>query len=273
MIKHCASSAWLLLSVTLAGCGSTPPRQPAALEQAAKTEQAAHRAMRDGDLLRARELFRQSMLMQQALDNAPARAQAAINLASVSHKLGDDEAALAVLEPILTEDKPPYPAELRAAAALRKGVILADAGKPADTAWQQAQQECRSSCGYRAGIANLGARLALARGDHAAALALVQQAQAASPGQDEQANALRLSAAAETALGQQDKALAHYQGALEIDTALGLSQRIAADLRGMAEVLGKLGRADDAAQYTKRAAAVDEALRSLSASAGKRAVP
>ncbi|HEU0186256.1 MAG TPA: tetratricopeptide repeat protein [Gallionellaceae bacterium] len=272
MIKHRISVSLLLL-LMLAGCGSAPPRQPAALEQAGKTEQAAHRAMRDGDLLRARELFHQSMLMQQALDNAPARAQAAINLASVSHKLGDDAAALAVLEPILNEDKPPYPGELRAAAALRKAIILADGGKPADAAWQQAQQECHQSCGYRAGIANLGARLALARGDHASALALAQQGLAASPGQDEQANALRLSAVAETALGQQDKALAHYQGALEIDTSLGLSRRIAADLHGMAEVLGKLGRVDDAAQYARRAAAVDEAISSLSASAGKRAIP
>ncbi|HEY6094393.1 MAG TPA: hypothetical protein VIU93_05495 [Gallionellaceae bacterium] len=272
MTRRRLSVSLLLLLTPLAGCGSAPPRQPAALEQAGKTDQAAHRAMRDGDLLRARELFRQSMLMQQALDNAPARAQAAINLASVSHRLGDDEAALAVLEPILTEDKP-YPGELRAAAALRKGVILADAGKPADAAWQQAQQECHQSCAYRAGITNLGARLAAARGDHAAALALAQQGLAGSPGQDEQANGLRLSAAAETALGQQDKALAHYQGALEIDTALGLSRRIAADLHGMAEVLGKLGRAGDAAQYAQRATAVDEAVSSLSASAGKRAVP
>src|SRR5512146_1023225 len=130
-------SAPILLLLLLAACGGAPLRQPAALEQAAKTDQAAHRAMRDGDLQRARELFRQSMLMQQALDNAPARAQAAINLASVNHKLGDDQAALAVLEPILTEDQPPYPAELRAAAALRKGIILADAGKPAEAVWQQ----------------------------------------------------------------------------------------------------------------------------------------
>src|SRR5512139_726382 len=85
-------SAVLVLSI--AACGSAPPRQPMALEQARKADQAAYRALRDGDLPRARELFKQSMLMQQSLDNPAASATAAINLSSVSHKLGDDGAAL-----------------------------------------------------------------------------------------------------------------------------------------------------------------------------------
>lgn len=269
MIKSLA----VLLLLLLAACGSAPPRQPAAIEQAGKTDQAAHRAMRDGDLLRARELFRQSMLMQQALDNHPARVQAAINLASVSHKLGDDAGALAVLDAILNESVLQYPADLRAAAALRKAIILADGGKPADAAWQQAQQECGQQCPYRAGIANLGARLVLARGDHATALTLAQQALGFGPGQDEQANGLRLSAAAEAGLGQYDRALLHYQAALELDTALGLSGRIAQDLHGLAAVTEKLGRSAEAAVYARRAVAVDEAVRSLPPSTGKRAAP
>jgi hypothetical protein len=112
----------LISLLLLAACGSAPPRQPVAMEQAKKADQAAHRALRDGDLMRARELFRQSLLLQQSLDDRPASAMAAINLSSVAHKLGM-MCSLGLLDHVLSDAAPPYPAELRGT-AFRKAIIL-----------------------------------------------------------------------------------------------------------------------------------------------------
>lgn len=266
-------TAVLLLS--LAACGSAPPRQPMALEQAQKADQAAHRALRDGDLMRARELFKQSMLMQQSLDNRPASAMAAINLSSVAHKLGDDAAALGLLDGVLADNASLIPAELRAAAAFRKGVILADAGKPAEaeSALQLARQECNRQCSFAPGLGNLSARLALDKGDFAAALAIAKGQISGGAGNDERANALRIAGAAEIALGQGDSALAHYQAALELDKELAFSSRIAEDLLGIARALEKLGRKPEAEIFARRAEDVTAAARMLPGSAAKKTLP
>lgn len=262
--------ALLLLSV--AACGSAPPRQPIAQEQAKKADHAAHRALRDGDLMRARELFRQSMLMQQALDNGPASAMAAINLSSVSHKLGDNVTALALLDGILADSAAQIPSELRAAAAFRKGIMLADAGETAaaELALQQADRECNKQCAFVAGMNNLHARLALAKGDYTSALATAIGVISSGAGNDELANALRIAATAEIALGQHNAALAHYQAALTLDKELALSSRIAEDLKGIASALDKLGRKSEAEAFMRRSASVAAAAKMLPGIAAKR---
>lgn len=261
--------AALLLSV--AACGSAPPRQPAAIEQASKIDMAAHRALRDGDLMRARELFRQSMLMQQSLDNNPASAMAAINLSSVSHKLGDDAAALLLLDDILADRTALVPAELRAAAAFRKSIILVDTGKrpEAESALQLANNECNNRCTYAAGINNLRARFTLQKGEFATALEMAKSGMGRGADKEEQANARRVAGAAELALGQHESALAHYQAALEQDKELALSSRIAEDLKGMAKALENLGRKAEADVYARRAEAVIEAARKTPGKAAK----
>lgn len=275
MIKPCINyrRATLLVAVllALAACGSAPPRQPVAIEQAKKADQAAHRALRDGDLMRARELFRQSLLLQQSLDDRPASAMAAINLSSVAHKLGDDVTALGLLDDILADKAAQLPTELRAAAAFRKGVMLADAGKvaEAESALQQAVLECNGKCSFTAGMNNLRARLALHKGDFAAALATARGL-ASGAEKEEQANALRIAAAAEIGLGQHDAALAHYQAALELDKELALSPRIAEDLRGIAQALEKLGRKQEAGIFARRAEAVSAAARMLPGNTAKK---
>jgi tetratricopeptide (TPR) repeat protein len=252
----------LLAALLLASCGSAPQRPPVALEQARAADKSAHRAMRDGDLVWARELFAQSLALQQSLDNLAGSAIAMINLATVSHRLDDDAAALRLLDRILADGALSYPAELRAAAAFRKAVILADIGRPveAESALALAAKECAQPCKLRPGMDNLRARLELLKGNTVAALELAKQAMVGAE-KEELANAWRISASAGAALGQHGAALAHYQAALELDKELGLSARIAEDLNGVALMLRQLGRKEEAEGYARRAAAVIEAAR------------
>ncbi len=248
----------------LSACSSpAPPAPPAAVERASSTDREAKRALRDGDLAVARNLFEQSLRLQQSLDNLPGVATAAINLAAVHHKMNNDEAALRLLDGIVQDKLVPYPAELRAMAAFRRAVILVDGGsKDAPAAVAAAAQLCAKSCAYTAGLYNLRARLALAGKDYAAAAGFAgSAADAAGDSKEELANARRNQAAAEYALGQAAPALEHYLAALEIDKQLGLPRRIAEDLGGVSRALEKLGRKDEAASYARRAAAAQDALR------------
>lgn len=251
----------LMISL-LAACGSAPQRPPVALEQAQTVDKSARRALREGDLVRSQELFVRSLALQQSLDNLPGVATALINLATVSHRLHDDAGALRLLDSVLAEGAPPYPADLRAAAAFRKAVILMDGGRldEAGAALDFAEKECGQPCTLRPGMDNLRARLALLKGNPVAALELAKQAMAGAE-KEELANARRISAAAEAALGRHDGALAHYQAALELDKEMGLSTRIAEDLNGTAQALERLGRKEEAEGYARRAAAVIEAAR------------
>lgn len=257
-------NGWLcLLLLGLAACSSAPPpRLPPALEQAQAADRDGHRAMRDGDLAVARNLFEQSLRLQQSQDNLPGVATAANNLAAVYHRMGNDAMALRLLDGILGDPLTPYTAELRTAAAFRKAVILVDSkNREAPAALDAAAQLCSGSCEFAAGIYNLRARMALGKGDYATAIKLAKDAADASgKHKDELANAKRYSADAEAASGQQPLALENYLAALELDKQLGISGRIAEDLDGVARTLAQLGRKDEAASYARRAAAAHEAL-------------
>ncbi len=250
----------------LSACSSpAPPKPPAAVERAASADREAKRALRDGDLPVARNLFEQSLRLEQSLDNLPGVATAAINLAAVYHKMNNDEAALGLLNGILQDTLVPYPAELRAVAAFRKAVILVDGGsKDAPAAVEAAAQLCATSCPFTPGVYNLRARLALAGKDYAAAASFAKSAADASgDSKEELANARRNQATAEYALGQPGPALEHYLAALNMDKQLGLPRRIAEDLGGVSRALEKLGRKEEAASYARRAAAAQDALRAV----------
>lgn len=257
-IRQTAKLLLLSLLLSIAACGSAPPRQPSTIEQAKKVDQEAHRALRDGDLMRAREMFNQSMLLQQSLDNISPRTISAINLSSVLHKLGDTDAALGLLDGVLADKSARIPLELRIAAAFRKAIILTDNGRAteAESALQLAMLECNKQCAIAPGINNLHARLTLKSGDFVTALAIAKGVLKSSAEKEEMANAQRIAGDAATALGQMDAALAHYHGALELDKELALSSRIVEDLKGIAYVLEKLGRKLEAEVYTHRAESV-----------------
>jgi tetratricopeptide (TPR) repeat protein len=252
----------LILTVMLAACGSTPaPLLPQAMEQAQDANKDARRALKNGELARAQNDFARALALQQSLDDTDAAATTLINLATVTHQLHDDEAALAWLDRIVLEKPQIYPPESRMTAAFRKAVILANLGRlsGADSALRSSEDLCMKKCALRSGLDNLRARLSLLNGDTEGALALAQTVSKENEaGQEEQANALRIAAAAEEKLERRTSALQHYQAALEMDKSLGLSERIGEDLNGMARISALLGRDQEAALFARRAALVNE---------------
>jgi len=256
------AAALILCAALLAACGSAPPpRLPVTLERANTAEREARRALRDGDWPAARNLFEQSLRLHQSVDNLPGVAASAISLATVYHRMKNDDMALRLLDGLLKDKIAPYPAELRATAAFSKAVIMVDgAHKEAAQAVEFAAQNCGGSCGFAAGLDNLRARLALAGKDWAAAEGFAKAAaDAAGENREELANARRNSAAADAALARHRAALEHYLSALELDKQLGLGARVAEDLDGAAGALKQLGRKEEAASYARRAAAAHDA--------------
>lgn len=255
---------YLLLSLFLVACGSAPPpRLPQALEQANAAEKDARRALKGGELLRAQHGFAKTLALRQSLDNAAGVATTLINLATVTHQLHEDEAALIWLDKILLEKVRIYAPEFHLTAAFRKAVILTNLGRldEAESALLRAEKGCDKKCAIRFGIDALRARLLLLKGDAEGALALAQAvSKEAGAGKEEQTNALRVVAAAEEKLARLASALQHYQAVLEMDKSLALGARIGEDLNGMARVSRQLGREEDAAMYARRAVLVNEAL-------------
>jgi tetratricopeptide (TPR) repeat protein len=255
----------LLLAAILSACGSMPaPRLPQAVEQAQTADKDARRALRSGDLLRARHDFAKALLLQQSLDDTAAAATTIINLATVTHQLHDDEAALVWLDKILLEKTALYPADSNLAAAFRKTVILTSLARlpEADAALRQAEKLCDKKCPLRFNIEALHARLQLLKGDAQGALVLAQAiSKEADAGQEEQANALRIIAAAEEKLARYTDSLQHYQAALEMDKTLGLGARIVEDLSGMARTAKQLGRDQEASAFARRSELATESLR------------
>ena len=253
----------LMLPALFVACGSaTVARQPLALEQARAADKDARKALRGGELPRAQHDFATALALQQSLDDTAAAATTMINLATVTHQLHDDEAALAWLDRILLEKEHIYPAESLLTAAFRKAVILTDLSRlnEAEPSLRSAEKLCGKKCELRFGIDALRARLLLLNGDAEAALVLARAVSKESgAGKDEQANALRVAAAAEEKLVRPASALQHFQAALEMDKALALSAHIGEDLNGMARAASQLGKDQEAAEYSRRAVLVIEA--------------
>jgi len=255
----------LLLTGMLTACGSAPaPRPPQALEQAQTADKDARRALRSGELLRAKNNFAKTLALQQSLDDSAGAATTLINLATVTHLLHDDPAALTWLDKILLEKTQIYPPESYMTAAFRKAVILTNLARlsEADSALQLSEKLCEKKCALHFGIDALRARLSLLQGDAEGALALAQAvSKEYEAGKEEQANALRVVAAAEEKLARYASALQHYQAALEMDKSLDLSARIGEDLNGMARTSTQLGHNQEAAVYARRAVLVNESYR------------
>jgi tetratricopeptide (TPR) repeat protein len=254
----------LLFIGLLAACGSTPtPRLPQAQEQAQNADKDARRALRVGDLLRAQHGFAKALQLQQSLDDWAGAATTIINLATVLHKLRDDEGALNWLDKILLEKEAIYTVDSKGAAAFRKAVILTNLARlsEADATLTLADKLCEKKCTLHFGIDGLRARLLLLNGDAQGALLLANSvSKAEDAGKEEQANAFRIAAAAEEKLMRYADALLHFNYALELDKTLGLGARIGEDLSGLGRVTKLLGHDQEASAYSRRAELVNESL-------------
>jgi len=248
----------------LSACGSSPvERQPLAIEQARSADADARKALKNGELFSAQNDFAKALSLQQSLDDTAGAATTLINLATVTHQMGDDDAALKWLNRLLLEKEGIYPQQSRLDATFRKAVILTNHARleEAESTLQISEKMCGNKCPIDQSMQILRARILLLKGDAKGALALAQNVSKGSvTSMEEQANAWRVVATAEEKLALAADALRHFQAAMEIDKSLGLSERISEDLSGMARVSAQLGQERQAAEYSRRAALVKEAL-------------
>lgn len=255
---------WVVSLLLFAGCGGTvPDKPPAVIEQAATLDKRAHAAVREQHLALARDLYGRLLRLQQSIEDLPGIATTTINLASVEHRQGDDATAIRLLEAVLGDAGNLFPAEIKAEAAFRRGVIAIGAQdrQAAAVALERARRLCASPCPLAAGLLNLEGRLALAGGDPHRALSLAQQAEAeAGEDREEIGHALRLAAQAQAASGHLEEALEGYRVVLQEDKDLADARLIADDLDTIAGFLSRLGREEEAAGFRQRAATVRAAL-------------
>ena len=252
--------ALFVLALLIPACGSAPPAPPnARLAQSADYNQRGEAALKQGDYRRALALYEAALRGDLSVEHLEGIAINSINLARVHQLLGEDERAHQRLDAVLDGTSMSLPREYAAAAQLRKAILYqaaGDYGSAADWA-TRAGEGCRDgACAWYGTLLNLRARIALAGGDAAGALALATQALAANRGRDareETANSLRLQAEARIRQKEYAAALAPLNEALALDKALGLPDRIEADLRHLAQAHEQAGSADLAREFRARA--------------------
>ena len=146
-----------------------------------------------GDFSSARISYSRAIQAHQKNNNAEGIALNALSLARVEQAAGNTEAAQRALDLALASDAAPG---LRAEAAGRKALLHLSAGEPKEAAdWQARAQALCGSCRAQAAILNIGARIALATGNSAAAGELAGRVLKLPPSDEaraEQANAQRI---------------------------------------------------------------------------------
>ena len=182
------SSRFASLLLFLVGCASAPsPGNSVSLNQAALE------AYQRGDFERAASGFSKLMKIHSEANNADGFALNGLNLARVQQAAGDAEAAQRTLDRIANSEAAPG---LRAEAAGRKAQLHLAGGERKEAAdWQARAQALCGGCRAQAAILNIGARIALAAGNSAAAGELAGRVLKLPPSDDaraEQANAQRI---------------------------------------------------------------------------------
>lgn len=256
-------SEWgfLLLCLSLAGCGSAPEQRSPMSAAAYRHSERGARAYAQGDLARAAKEYQQAVQGAQAIEDAAGIATASINLARVWRGAGRYPLAHQQLAALFDAPQLVYPADLLAVAAILQGQLYLEQDEiAAATDWAaRAEPLCASGCEVRPSLRLLQAQLAMRaqRWDAAAKLIADALGSLNAPAQAmERANALRL--AGEVAYAQQDdaRASARFAEALALDQRLGLPNKISLDLNRLAQSAKRAGRAAEAANYEARAAAV-----------------
>ena len=251
--------AVLLGALLLAGCASSPrpPPEPALRKQAMEAEADGVRRYGRADYSGAIRRFSEARRLQQSLDDVTAAARNQLNQAHAELALGQAQAAL-------NHATEAGDGTLQAQALLVQVQANLALGRQGAASESLARMEklCTGNCPERGSMLVLRARVALAGGNGAQALA---DAQAALPILKEQheeretANAWRLIASARLALGEFPAALSAAQTALEIDRQLALPEKIARDWLLLGDIQRRGGHIDDAKSAYQRAQSVARA--------------
>ncbi len=183
----------LLLALALAGCAGAPPAPSRLSEEALGFNQRAAQAYERGELAKARALYERALEIDASIDSVEGVAVNALSLARIDQALGDADAAHRHLDRVLESAAA---AGWRAEAAARKAQLYLAGGDAARAdEWQTRAQSLCGTCRAQAAILNLGARVALARGQPALALQRAERAlqlPASDEARAERANAQRI---------------------------------------------------------------------------------
>ena len=248
------------LALLACACGSAPVEpQNARLAESAEYNQRGAAALKLGDYRRALAFYEAALRIDISVEHAEGVAINSINLARVHQLAGEPARAHERLDALLADRLTPAAPQYVAAARLRKALLYQAAGDAGSAALMagQAEESCKdASCPWQGSLLNLRARIALAKGEAGAALALSTQAldaNRARAAHEETANSLRLQAEARIAQKEFAAALAPLAEALALDKALGLSERIELDLRQLAAAHAGAGNAEAARELRARA--------------------
>jgi tetratricopeptide (TPR) repeat protein len=181
------------LALALAGCAGSPPAPSRLSEEALGFNQRAAQAYERGDLAKARALYERALEIDAGIDSIEGIAVNSLSLARVDQALGDADAAHRHLDRVL---ETAAAAGWRAEAAARKAQLYLAGGDAARAdEWAGRAQTLCGTCRAQAAILNLGARIALARGQPALALQRAERAlqlPASDDARAERANAQRI---------------------------------------------------------------------------------
>lgn len=253
-----------LVAALLAACGHAPaPRSPT-VESAIEWNRRGQTAYRAGDFLRARDAYRQALVLYRSIEDVNGVATELVNVATAEFALGNVPASKAALDEIVTSRAPGFPAAQRAEGAYRRAWLAQREKSSGETAEWLARAEgfCRGDCPAHGRILNLRAQTEIAAGRLTAAREHALRALAAnqkSGDKAEEANTLRMLAESLLALGDAPGAAVRYEQALAIDKETGQADKVAASLLGLGAVAQVQGRLAEAGDYYRRALVVAEA--------------
>jgi len=255
----------VLACAAAAGCAGQPSSREESLPtkrlQAIEANNRAAQHFQRGDYAAAAGEFRRALEIERSTENEDGIAANLINLSIVYQRMGERDQARAAVAEILSDATLRFPQPRIAEAALRSAILLADERQleAAESALSRARQACPSRCVLEGKIDNVGAQIALLRGQHEAARAAASRAlgENRSRGEREEiANSLRLLGAVALESGKAGEVEPLAREALDIDKQLAVPQKIFRDLVLLGRAAKAAGKIDEANQYLGRALAV-----------------
>jgi tetratricopeptide (TPR) repeat protein len=258
-LRNLIHSAWPVLVLVLAACGSLPS-QPPRFDAADAANRRAAESFGRGEHTAALEHAKQAQALAASIEYENGMADAQINLSIIYGRLGQSKDAIAAARTILLAGDR-MPIARRAEAALRLAILASDATDTVTATRHLGEAEawCATPCALAGKIANSRAHLALKTGSLAEALRFAdagQQINRNRADREELANSLRIWANAALLAGRAAEATAPLREALETDKQLGLPRKIYRDLLLLGLATSALNDHPTAISYLQRAADV-----------------